>query len=387
MLSETVRESYSAILALVVVCLWTFWGYFVSAGGGTESEMKVNQVQLEFFRQLISLLEEAGVGHEQLFGELRARGVIASGTTQALASVTDEMVLLETAVDLSGDPCLAIRVGQQLGIACYGSFGFALMSCANMRETVRLLLRYGQVFFQPSWTAHEHEGDLLLRANITRGTAAQRQLVTELAFSSSYAVSRSLYRNQVESAEGAEIQLSYTRPAHSACYKSAFNVPVTFDCEHSQLVLPAQVLDTPVTTANRSEHVVFQQQCEEMLRGLNSVEKTTAAVRQLLIQSAGDFLDIAQVARGLHVSERTLRRRLEAEATSFRSIFEEIRDLLAREYLVATELTIADIAHLLDYSETVNFRRAFVRWNGVTPSEYRQRYMAETGSSRVVAPV
>ena len=153
-------------------------------------------------------------------------------------------------------------------------------------------------------------------------------------------------------------------------------MPVTFDCEHSQLFLPAQALDTPIKTANLSEHVVFHQQCEEMLRGLNSVDKTTTAVRQLLIQSAGDFLDIAQVAESLHVSERTLRRRLEAESTSFRSTFEEIRDLLAREYLAKTELTVAEIAHLLDYAETVNFRRAFVRWNSVTPSQYRQQQVA-----------
>ena len=66
-----------------------------------------------------------------------------------------------------------------------------------------------------------------------------------------------------------------------------------------------------------------------------------------------------------------MRRRLEAESTSFRSTFEEIRDLLAREYLAKTELTVADIAHLLGYSETVNFRRAFVRWNSLTPRGYR----------------
>jgi AraC-like DNA-binding protein len=153
------------------------------------------------------------------------------------------------------------------------------------------------------------------------------------------------------------------------------------------LLLPAQVLDTPVKTANRSEHVIFHQQCEEMLRGLESVEKTTTAIRQLLIQSAGHFLDIAQVAEGLNVSERTLRRRLEAESTSFRATVEEVRDLLAREYLTATELTVAEIAHLLDYSETVNFRRAFVRWNGVTPSEYRKQHMAENDSQGVVVPV
>lgn len=372
-------ESYSDNLSVATFLLNTFFGVSLRRGD-TESEMKVNELQREFFRQLISLLEEAGVSPEQLFRELHARGVNASGTTRTLASVNDEMVLLETAVELSGDPCLAIRVGQQLGIVHYGSFGFALMSCANMRESVRLLLRYGQAFFQPSWTAYEHEGGLLLRANVTRGTAAQRQLVTELAFSSTSAVSRSLYSNHVGSTEGIEIQFSYSRVSHAACYDSAFTAPVKFDCQHSQLVLPAQFLDTPVTSANRSEHVVFQQQCEERLRGLNSVEKTTAAVRQLLIQSAGDFLDIGQVAESLHVSERTLRRRLEAESTSFRSIFEEIRDLLAREYLAATELTVADIAHILNYAETVNFRRAFVRWNGVTPSEYRQWHMAGNDS-------
>ena len=338
--------------------------------------MKVDRVQREFFRQLISLLEETGVSPKQLFSELRRRGVTASGTNQTVFAGSEAVVLLEAAVDLSSDPCLMIRMGQELGIACYGSFGFALMSCASMRETVQLLLRYGQVLFRPTWTAYEHEGGLLLRVNITRGTAAQQQLVAELSFSNLTALGRALYGNQVENSEGVEVQLSYSKPSHLACYKSVFNVPLRFDCEHSQVFLPAHVLDTPVKTANRSEHVVFQQQCEEILRGLNSVEKTTAAVRQLLIQSAGDFLDIAQVAEGLHVSERTLRRRLEAESTSFRSIFEEIRDLLAREYLTATELTVADIAHLLDYSETVNFRRAFVRWNAITPIQYRQAQVA-----------
>jgi AraC-like DNA-binding protein len=343
--------------------------------------MKINQAHHAFFNQLLHLLEEAGVSPEQLFAELARRGINASPNAQAVISGVDALVLLEAAFDLSGDPSLMIRLGQQLGIASYGSFGFALMSCATVRESVRLMLRYGRVLFQPGWAVHEHEGGLLLRAGISAGTAAQQKLLAELVFSNLVAGGRSLYGSTVERTEGVEIHLGYARPAHSACYKRAFNTPITFDCEHNQLFLPAQVLDTPVRTANRTQHVVFQQQCEEILRGLNSVEETTAAVRQLLIQSAGDFLDIAQIAERLHVSERTLRRQLEAESTSFRSVLDEIRDLLAREYLAKTELTIADIAHLLDYAETVSFRRAFARWNGVTPSTYRQQKMAESNSS------
>jgi len=117
--------------------------------------------------------------------------------------------------------------------------------------------------------------------------------------------------------------------------------------------------------------VLFHQQCEEMLRSLSSGEKTTNEVRRLLLQSAGDFLDSSQVAGRLNMSERSLRRKLNAESVSFRTLFEEVRDLLATEYLAKTDLTVAEIAHLLSYSETVNFRRAFMRWNGITPSEYR----------------
>jgi AraC-like DNA-binding protein len=340
--------------------------------------MKVNQAHLEFLKEMLHLLKEAGVSPEQLVAELARRGIAASTNALIVRAGVDGLVLLEAARDLSGDPCLMIRVGQQLGIGNYGSFGFALMSCANVRESVRLMLRYGQALFQPRWTVHEHKGGLLLRAGISVGTAAQQQLFGELVFSNLVAGGRSLYGSTVERAEGVEIHLRCSRPAHSACYQRAFNAPITFECEHNQLFLPTQVLDTPVRTANRPQYVVFLQQCEEMLRGLDSVEKTTAAVRQLLIQSAGDFLDIAQVARRLHVSERTLRRQLEAESTSFRSVLDEIRDVLAKEYLAETELTIADIAHLLDYAETVSFRRAFTRLNGFTPSAYRQQKMAES---------
>ena len=343
--------------------------------------MKVDQAHRAFFHQLLQLLEEVGVSPEQLFAELARRGIAASPNTLATNSDVGGLVLLEAAVDLSGDPCLMIRLGQQLGLGSFGSIGFALMSCANLHESLRLMLRYGQVLFQPGWAVHEHKGGLLLRAELPPGTAAQQQLIAELAFSNIIAGGRTLYGSTVERAEGVEIHLTYPRPAHVACYSRAFNTPVTFDCEYNQLFLPAQVLDTPVRTADRTQHVVFQQQCEEILRGLKNAEETTAAVRQLLIQSAGDFLDISQVAKRLHVSERTLRRRLEAESTSFRSVFDEIRDLLAREYLTKTELTIADIAHLLDYAETVSFRRAFVRWNGVTPIGYRQQKMAEFNSS------
>jgi AraC-like DNA-binding protein len=75
----------------------------------------------------------------------------------------------------------------------------------------------------------------------------------------------------------------------------------------------------------------------------------------------------------LNLSERTLRRRLEAEASTFRAIKEEVKNILALKYLANTKLTIAEVASLLDYTEAANFRQAFIRWQGITPIQYRQQ--------------
>lgn len=331
--------------------------------------MIANRLQHDVFTQLLAELKEVGVTREQLFSQFAKKGGSDSISSDGGFLGTDALILLEAAVELAGDARLPLRLGQRIGIESYGAFGFALMSCANLRESTELLLRYGKVFFQPSWEVHEHDGGLFVRINLALGTPAQQQILIDLCFSQFSFIGSSLYRGQIE---GAETYFAFSKPAHSSSYKSALKSKATFGADHNQFFLPNSVLDTPVKTANASDHVVFHQQCEEMLLGLASAERTTAEVRRALIQSAGDFPDIAEVAETLCMSERTLRRRLRAESTNFRETFEDVRDLLAKEYLTKTELTVAEIAHLLDYSETVNFRRAFVRWNKMTPSAYRQ---------------
>lgn len=330
--------------------------------------MNKSKLQRDVFTQLLSLIGKTGITPEQLLNQSRINGMPAPDNS--IFSGIEAVILLATAAELTNDPYLGLRLGQQVGIDSYGTFGFALMSCANLRESIEIMLRYGKVFFKPHWESENYNGGLLLWHNLTQGNQAQQRLIAELSFSQLSTIGNSLYRSRLE---GAELQLIYPEPSDIANYQSFFDIKVIFGAERNQLFLPEAILDTPVKTANVSDHVVFHQQCEEMLRSLTTGKKITTEVRRLLLQSAGDFLDISQIAEHLNMSERTLRRKLKTESVSFRALFEEVRDLLATEYLTKTDLTIADIAHLLSYSETVNFRRAFVRWNGITPSEYRQR--------------
>ncbi|MCP3906683.1 MAG: helix-turn-helix transcriptional regulator [Oceanicoccus sp.] len=104
---------------------------------------------------------------------------------------------------------------------------------------------------------------------------------------------------------------------------------------------------------------------------MKRAESTTAAVRRILINEAGNLPNLDQVGGKLHMSKSTLKRRLENESTNFRIICDEVRNLLAQKYLTDTELSVEDIAHLLGYTEMTNFRRAFMRWNKMAPSKFR----------------
>jgi AraC-like DNA-binding protein len=279
--------------------------------------------------------------------------------------------VLETAVAISGDTALAIKIGNGLDLAGYGTYGFALMSCSDMGAALELFLRYGQTFLQScSWHRSVSKDGIILRLQQNAGTSYQKMLVTELAFSQMHLASKLLVARP---AEGIRVHFSYPKPAHFGVYEQNWPLPMEFDQEHTQIFMPDRWLRQRVRTGDPTTNVLFSQQCEELVNGMAEVDETAAIVRRLLIHSAGNFLSISEVAGQLNVTERTLRRRLAAEGTDFRTIFDDIKNTLAQNYLRKTSLSVVEIADLLNYTEATNFHRAFQRWNSTTPAGYRQQ--------------
>ena len=91
------------------------------------------------------------------------------------------------------------------------------------------------------------------------------------------------------------------------------------------------------------------------------------------MRKPGEFPDMEAVAAALKMTSRTLRRRLEAEGTSFLAIVDDVRCSLATEYLKTTKMSTEDVAMLVGFSDTANFRRALKRWTGKGPAELRQQ--------------
>ena len=92
--------------------------------------------------------------------------------------------------------------------------------------------------------------------------------------------------------------------------------------------------------------------------------------RQLLA-TPGRFPALPELAARMHMSERSLRRKLAAEGSSYRGVLAQVRETMARAYLRDTGLHLDEIAERLGYSDAANFSHAFRRWTGMTPGTFR----------------
>ena len=196
--------------------------------------------------------------------------------------------VLETAVAISGDSALAIKIGNGLDLAEYGTYGFALMSCSDMGAALELFLRYGHAFFpQPcSWHRSVSKDGITLRLQQNAGTIYQKMLVTELAFSQMNYANKLLV---AKPAEGVRVSFSYPKPAHFGAYQKTWPFPMEFDQEYTEIFMPDRWLRQRVRTGDPTTNVLFSQQCEELVTGMTEADETTVLVRRLLIHSAGNF--------------------------------------------------------------------------------------------------
>ena len=268
------------------------------------------------------------------------------------------------------DEALMIKLGQRVDVTYFGSFGFALMSCSDFTEAIKLINRYqlllgtGINFIVLS---NSNNTKHTLRVSINILSNLQKKLITELIISQSIYLLKIITNNKLKF----KISFQYEGINNKELYESILKCDVEFNQLHNEISIPIDISKEKLISANSAVHIIYEEQCERLLRDLNKIENFSAASRRILLQAGDDFPDIKEVAYKLHISESTLRRRLKEESSSYRKICDEVRDILAKKYLTTTNLTISDIAMLLNYSEAASFRRAFIRWNKVTPNDYR----------------
>jgi AraC-like DNA-binding protein len=284
--------------------------------------------------------------------------------------------IVERARSLTGEPAIGVHLGLQMRVSVYGFLGFAAMTATNVREALELAVR-----FTPTRTTA-----VALRLHVNGGKAAL--VVDELAdFGSardvvllSLIIGIWQIGNAITGQDDPNARADFAFPEPSYWPRVASPAPpawrgiasVRFGQPLNQLVFDAADLDFPLKMSDRVSLRLAREQCERALDALQPQGQVVARARSLLARKEDGVRSLEEVAALMHLSPRTLKRRLAEHGVTYSSLAE--RELRERAVLLlrSPDLSLEQVAERIGYSDVANFTRAFRRWTGQTPAQYRR---------------
>jgi AraC-like DNA-binding protein len=320
--------------------------------------------------------------------DLLAGSGIAPGALDDPASRVSVQQMLEVyanALRLSPDPGVALRAGARVRITHFGMYGYALLASPTPRQAIEFAIKY-RALASPlvglSFALDGAEAVWSLDDVLALGTdSALFRFLVELQLGTLLSLHRDLLGAALVPSR---IRLSCAAPPHAALYGELLGGPVAFDAGANELRFDVRWLDHPLAFANPITAATVRQTCDQLLAEMHSAAGLAGRLASLLLQSPGHFPDIEAASAQLEMTSRTLRRRLQAEGTSYQQLLDTVRRQLALDYLQRTGMSVEDIASSLGFSDAANFRHAFKRWTGRTAGSYRSaaRAYQDAGSSR-----
>jgi len=318
---------------------------------------------------------------------LAAEGVPAADVLNGVALSGDDLTLPATrvsldqiiesyrnAVRLSRDPYFALRTGLKFHLSTYGMYGFALLSGTDFRSIMQFAVKYHPLVAPLAEISFREEGERAIWAlapiPLPRIDAPMYRFLVELQLGTHWSLLRDVMG---PSFVPREFAVTFGPVSDVEAYRAAFGCPVHFNRPQNEFVFDSAYLDGRPEYGNAITHTTVMELCDALMGELELHAGAAGKVRAILLANLMRPTSLETVAARLHLTARTLRRKLDEENTSFRKLVDELRMQVAIKYLRDTELTIDDIAYSLGFSEATVFRRAFRRWTGGGPREFRGR--------------
>jgi AraC-like DNA-binding protein len=283
--------------------------------------------------------------------------------------------LWELAVERSGNPAISLAQHQVARPASFDVVGYTMMSCANLRAAFERLVRYLLILSDAlTMTLGEERAGYRLTFVLFGGDRPVPRQRIEFIFVTVIGFCRWITGREVHPLA---IELAYPAPADAAPYRAAFRCPVLFDAPGNSLLFAYADLTTPLPTSNPMLAELHERFAGEYLRHFDRALISYRA-REVIIRRLPDGEPRRdQVAGELCMSERTLQRRLEDEATSFVQLLDDTRRELAEQYLGRLQLSLAQAAYLLGFADQSSFFRACKRWFDISPGQYRSQLLRQ----------
>jgi AraC-like DNA-binding protein len=290
---------------------------------------------------------------------------------QELTVVRNLVNLLGQGDDALGAADLGMRVGGSYYVGSFGIFGFACLTSSTLGDAVRFAARFYELsygFGLPTVTVEGSVASLRLDLPDLSGPVADFLVRRDLA-----AIARVMAELLGSPIPFTSIEFEGPTPeSGDTLARNVFGVTPRYGAPANVACWPAALLDNRLPQASAMSVAVCERECDALLERRRQRTGVARRVRERLASIDGKPNTIASVAQQLAMSERTLRRRLAEENTTFRELFEEVYRVLAEELLATGALSVDDVALRLGYAEATSFIAAFKRWTGTTPARYQR---------------
>lgn len=319
--------------------------------------------------------EAYGINKEEVLKSASIDPSILKSPDNRLAS--DEVNrLIQEAVRLTNNENIGLCQGELLSKGFSNILGYILMNCRTLGEAAEKYCKYEKIVDETSITNIKIEGSFAVLSNTTiDNTLANNRQFSDFKISGILSYIKLLTGKRIALNE---VYFTHHKPKDISEYQRIFKCPVFFEKSVNALVFDYRLLNLPIIEPNKELLLLFERNARETLNTFESNGTYSKKVTSIILKEMkGDIPSIDTVAKRLAMSVRNLQIYLKREGASYTKLLNEIRKDMAVNYLKDKSVSIDETAYILGFSETSAFYRAFKKWTGFTPGEFRTAEVSE----------
>jgi AraC-like DNA-binding protein len=291
---------------------------------------------------------------------------------------TEELFALWSAVgEVSTNSAIGLLLGTETKTERFSLMGIAALSTENLGAAVQQMARYKQLTCPEEILQEKDDKEWRIQFHWLLADEVEPPVLNECCFAWVLSIARHGTGTRLS-----PLRVEFVQPrAHVKTIERHFGCPVVCGAGRNAIVFRVADAQRSFVTRNAELLEMLAPQFEEELKQENGDENFIERVRLALQQKlTGRRPNIEDIADALHISSRTLQRRLQDEGSSFQRVLEEARHQLARHYLNNSVLELNEAAYLLGYNDANSFVRAFRTWEGIPPARWREEQRAKAAS-------
>jgi AraC-like DNA-binding protein len=331
---------------------------------------RVPTISIRAVGKIVDAVRAAGVSSQALYSAVQLDPSLLDDADNRIP-YAQIVSLYEAAARLTGDAAFGLHLSERTSAKVFDLLGYVLMNSPTLGEAVERIVRYHSIWtdgagyslevrdglarlgyryvnLDPEFCRHDCEMTLAITLRFARVATGVDWTPREVTF-------------------------EHSEPADTLEHRRIFRSPVHFSRPVNQLVFDQSLLSLPIVEADSALCAVLDRHAEQLLTKFPRRGGLADEVRSLLFEALnGGDMNLEAISQQLGTSPRTLQRKLKEEGTTHQDLLDEIRRDLSKRYLSEPQMAICEVAYLLGFSEPSAFHRAFRRWTGITPREYRR---------------